>query len=36
MNPPGAKSTTAIDKEKVVVEWDADLTHKARVSLIRE
>ena len=26
----------AIDTEKVVVEWDADLTHKARVSLIRE
>ena len=25
----------AIDTEKVVVEWDADLTHKARVSLIR-
>ena len=26
----------AIDTEKVVVEWDTDLTHKARVSLIRE
>jgi len=26
----------AIDTEKVVVEWDADLTHKASVSLIRE
>ena len=26
----------AIDTEKVVVEWDAGLTHKARVSLIRE
>ena len=26
----------AIDTEKVVVEWDADLTHNARVSLIRE
>ena len=26
----------AIDAEKVIVEWDSDLTHKARVSLIRE
>jgi len=26
----------AIDTEKIVVEWDEDLTHKARVSLIRE
>ena len=26
----------AIDTEKVVVKWDADITHKARVSLIRE
>ena len=26
----------AIDTEKVVVEWDAKLVHKARVSLIRE
>ena len=26
----------AIDTEKVVVEWDAKLIHKARVSLIRE
>ena len=26
----------AIDTEKVVVEWDVNLTHKARVSLIRE
>ena len=26
----------AIDTEKVIVEWDSDLTHKARVSLIRE
>ena len=26
----------AIDSEKVIVEWDTDLTHKARVSLIRE
>ena len=26
----------AIDTEKVVVEWDANLTHNARVSLIRE
>ena len=26
----------AIDTEKVVVEWDADLTQKARVSLIKE
>ena len=26
----------AIDTEKVVVEWDKDLTHKARVTLIRE
>ncbi len=25
-----------IDTEKIVVEWDEDLTHKARVSLIRE
>ena len=25
-----------IDTEKVVVEWDEDLAHKARVSLIRE
>jgi len=25
----------AIDTEKVVVEWNTDLTHKARVSLIR-
>ena len=26
----------AIDTEKVVVEWDPKLVHKARVSLIRE
>ena len=26
----------AIDTEKVIVEWDKDFTHKARVSLIRE
>ena len=26
----------AIDTEKVVVKWDADIAHKARVSLIRE
>ena len=26
----------AIDTEKVVVEWDTKLVHKARVSLIRE
>ena len=29
-------SVDAIDTEKVVVEWDSDLTHKASVSLIRE
>jgi pyrimidine operon attenuation protein/uracil phosphoribosyltransferase len=26
----------AIDTEKIVVEWDTDLTQQARVSLIRE
>jgi len=30
------KTVDAIDTEKVVVEWDQDLDHKGRVSLIRE
>jgi len=30
------KTVDAIDTEKVVVEWDQDLIHKGRVSLIRE
>jgi len=30
------KTVDAIDTEKVVVEWDKDLVHKGRVSLIRE
>ena len=30
------KTVDAIDTEKVVVEWDQDLVHQGRVSLIRE